>query len=127
MQDLSAPYVTAAIGVLLALMIAGWGWETTGGLLRSVSIEHTQAKMNDGTCVFTADFVLRDLRSRFAFARHQQEIRDALVGLMRTKSRYMVETPAARQGLAVQMRNLANYTVDRRIADAVSLPEFDIF
>ncbi len=128
LRNLPAPYVTAALGLLAIVMAAGWGYEAGGAdALRTARLERTRARMVDGTCLFTTAFRLHGVASRLVFARHQQEIRDAIVGLMRTKSRYMVQTEAARQGLAVQVRNLANYTVDGAIADGVSFPEFAVY
>jgi hypothetical protein len=112
--------------VLLVVIAVGfWGYGGPTGP-RTATLRHTRAKLADGnSCVFTADFELHSLWNQWAFARNRLDIRAALVSLVHTKSRYMVENPTARESLSWQMVQVVNQVTDRPIADRVDLPEFD--
>ena len=126
-QDrIQAPIVTALVIGLVVIAVAFWG---NGGPTgpRTATLRHTRAKLSDGrSCVFTADFELNSLWSQWAFARNRMDIREALVDLVHTKSRYMVDSPTARESLSWQMVQVVNDVMDRPIADHVDLPQFDI-
>ena len=65
---------------------------------RVAHIGRTRAALNDGLCTFAARSRLRP-DAHWAFERRQGEVRQALVAILRTKSRYMVSNPTAREAL----------------------------
>jgi hypothetical protein len=124
-----APVVTAAIVGLVVLALVFWGYGSGGPSgVHTASFRHTRAKLADGnTCVFTADIQLDNTFSQWTFARNRLDIRSALVSLVGTKSRYMVETEVEREALSEQMADEVNRIVDKKIATRVALPEFELF
>lgn len=123
---IQAPIVTALVIGLVVIAVAFWG---NGGPTgpRTATLRHTRAKLADGrSCTFTADFELNSLWSQWAFARNRMDIREALVGLVHTKSPYMVDSPTARASLSSQMVQVVNHVAERPIADHVDLPQFEI-
>ena len=60
------------------------------------------------------------LGGEWAFERRQTEVRQALVAILRTKSRYMVSNPTAREALRRQMLREVNRVMD----DAAFADEF---
>jgi len=120
-----APIVTALVIALVVVAVAFWGYGGPTGP-RTATLRRTRAKLADGnSCTFTADFELHSLWNQWAFARNRLDIRAALVDLVHTKSRYMIDTPTARESLTWQMVQVVNQVVDRHIADRVDLPQFD--
>lgn len=124
-ERIQAPIVTALVIALVVMAVAFWGYGGPTGP-RTATLRHTRAKLADGnSCVFTADFELHSLWNQWAFARNRLDIRSALVDLVHTKSRYMVDSPTARESLSWQMVQVVNQVVERPIADRVDLPQFD--
>lgn len=125
-ERIQAPIVTALVIGLVVIAVAFWG---NGGPTgpHTATLRHTRAKLADGnSCVFTADFELHSVWNQWAFARNRLDIRAALVDLVHTKSRYMVDSPTARASLSSQMVQVVNNVVERPIADRADLPQFDI-
>jgi flagellar basal body-associated protein FliL len=83
-----------------------------------------QARLNDASCVFSADVTLRTRADSWAFERRQVEVRAALVDLLRTKSRYMVSSPVAREALRTQMLREVNRVMDEPAASELRFTEF---
>ena len=128
MRRLSVPRFVVATVLSLLLAIAGfWGYQTaqTQGL-DVARLSQTKAKMHDTTCVFVADFHLASALGQGLFAVHKEGIRAELIRVLRTKSKYMVESPSARKGLQLQMANVANRLAGRRIADKVTFDRFTL-
>jgi hypothetical protein len=119
---LQAPIVTAALLVLAAIAVLSWG--RGAGAPEVAHVPRTRANLYDGACVFAADVELRGRLGGFTFGRHDLEIRDALVDLLRTKPAYMVRTPIARESLRVQMLDTVNRVAGRAIATRLRLTEF---
>jgi hypothetical protein len=129
LRRIPAPVATTALLLLLATMIAFWGRGPGSGPanLRTATIRNMRARLADGACVFTAAIQLRSLWDQWAFSRNRLEVRAAFARLLRTKSRYMVKTPVARQALRAQMAWEVNRVASRQIAERVDLPEFEVF
>jgi flagellar basal body-associated protein FliL len=51
-------------------------------------------------------------------------VRQALVAILRTKSRYMVSNPTAREALRRQMVREVNRVLDEPVADELEFTEF---
>jgi hypothetical protein len=124
-----APIVTAAVIALVLGALLFWGYGSGGPTgARTATFRHAHAKLADGnSCVFTADFELRSTWNQWTFARNRLDIRSALVSLVGSKSRYMVETPVEREALGSQMVDAVNRVAEREIAERVELPEFEFF
>jgi len=122
---LQAPIVTALLLVLAAIAVVSWGRRPGADGGRELGhVPRTRAKLYDGACVFAADVELQGRFGSFTFGRHDLEIRDALVDLLRTKPTYMVRTPMERESLRVQMLDTVNRVAGRPIAAALRLTEF---
>lgn len=124
---LRLPGLVPATVVALILGIGGfWGYEAGVIDVRTARLVKTRARMHDGMCVFTAAFHLKSPTDQATFALHQNEIRGEIVDAMRVKSRYMVQSPSAQKGLAVQFSNVVNRVTGRRIAANVTFDEFEL-
>ena len=121
------PSVLAAVLVLVVSVVAFWSYRTgMFGRLDTARLSKTKAKMHDATCTFVADFKLQSVTDQGAFAVHSEKIRREIVVAMRTKSKYMVETPQGQKGLRLQFANLANRIAGKRIATAVTFEQFTL-
>lgn len=119
------PLIAASVVALVVTIVGFWGYAThADSALRIAHIMHARAPMNDGTCTFSAAVTLRPDADQWAFERHQGEMRQALVAVLRTKSRYMVSTPTAREALRSQMLREVNRVMDRPVADELRFTEF---
>ena len=118
-------FVLGTVLVLVTAVIGFWGKriDVPNGFT-TARLSQTKAKMYDATCTFTADFHLDSPFHMGTFAYHSEAIRVEIVETMRTKSRYMVESPTARKGLQLQMANVANRVSGRRIATGVTFAQF---
>lgn len=119
------PLLTAAIATLLFTIIGFWGYVATDPAgLRIAHIARTRARLNDAVCVFSADVMLRSRVHQWTFERRQLQVRAALVDVLRTKSRYMVSTPVAREALRSQMLRAVNRVMEEPVADELRFTEF---
>ena len=119
------PLIAASVVALVVTIVGFWGYAShDDSALRIAHIMHARAPMNDGTCTFSAAVTLRPDADQWAFERHQGEMRQALVAVLRTKSRYMVSTPTAREALRSQMLREVNRVMDRPVADELRFTEF---
>ena len=121
----SAPGVTAAVLVLIALAFAFWRSDARP-TTHVARLDNVQAKLNDGECEFTADVELTGRWGRFAFGMRESTVRSTLVALLRTKSRYMVRTRTARESLRHEMLAAVNGVLGPGRATAVRLAKFEI-
>jgi hypothetical protein len=112
--------------VILLLTIVGfWGYAThDASASRIAHIARTRAVLNDATCTFAASVRLLPAADQWAFERRQGEVREALVSILRTKSRYMVSNPTAREALRRQMLRAVNQVMDEPFADEFRFTEF---
>jgi len=121
----SAPGVTAAVLLLLAIAILFWRSEPRPS--RHVArLANVQAKLDDGTCEFTADVELSDAWGRLAFGMRESAVRSTLAAVVRSKSRYMVGTSTAREALRHEMLAAVNGVIGSGRATAVRLPKFEL-
>lgn len=90
---------------------------------RVAEIGRTRAVLNDGLCTFAATVTLRPDAHR-TFARREREVRQALVAVLRTKSRYMVNSPTAREALRRQMLREVNRVLAEPVAEELRFTEF---
>jgi hypothetical protein len=119
------PSMTVSILVLLLTIVGFWGYATRdAGTHRVAHIPRTRAVLNDATCTFAAAVTLLPEADEWAFARRQPEVRQALVALLRTKSRYMVSNATAREALRIQMLREVNRVMARPFAEHLRLTEF---
>jgi flagellar basal body-associated protein FliL len=128
MQQRRVPPLVAASIVTLVLTIVGfWGWASHDARASRIAhITRTQASLNDGSCTFAAAVTLRPDADARALERRQGELRDALVALLRPKSRYMVSNPTAREALRLQMLREVNRVIGEPVADELRFTEFDL-
>ncbi len=123
----SAPGVTAALLVLIAIIVGFWRYDARGSASSHVArLAKVQAPLYDGACEFSADIVLSDRWGRLVFGLRENSVRTALVGLMRTKSRYMVGTSTAREALRFEMLSSVNRVIGSGRATAVRLVQFEL-
>jgi hypothetical protein len=119
------PSIWAGIVILLVTIIAFWGYATRdANAARIAHISRTRAVLNDATCTFAASVRLLPAANQWAFERRQAEVREALVAILRTKSRYMVSNPTAREALRSQMLRAVNRVMDEPFADEFRFTEF---
>jgi len=119
------PLIAASIVTLLLTIVGFWGYAThDGGSSHVAHIARTRATLNDGLCTFAAAVTLRPHADQWAFERRQGEVREALVAVLRTKSRYMVSNPTAREALRRQMLREVNRVMDEPVADEFRFTEF---
>ncbi len=119
------PLIAASIVTLVLTIVGFWGYATHDARASRIAhIGRTRAVMNDGTCTFAAAVTLLPQADQWAFERRQGEVREALVALLRTKSRYMVSNPTAREALRVQMLREVNRIMATPIADELRFTEF---
>ena len=112
--------------VLLAMTLVGaWAYTTAGAEgPRVAQLARTRATLNDGLCAFSVAVHVHDAAVARTIDRRQSEIRGTLVALLRTKSRYMVSNPTAREALRVQMLREVNRVMEFDAADEVRITEF---
>lgn len=119
------PLVAASIVTLVLTIVGFWGWASHDARASRIAhITRTQASLNDGGVTFAAAVTLHPDADPRAFERRQAEIRDALVALLRTKSRYMVSNPTAREALRLQMLREVNRVMAEPVADEIRFTEF---
>jgi hypothetical protein len=119
------PLIAASVVTLILTIVGFWGYAThDASASRIAHITRTQATLNDGTCTFAAAVTLRPHADSWTFERRQGEVRDALVALLRTKSRYMVSNPTAREALRIQMLREVNRVMAEPVADELHFTEF---
>ena len=123
-RDLPAPYVTALLLCLLVLAVVTWSRGGGGQGTNVAKVSRTRAKLYDGQCVFAADVELRSGWGQLAFARHYLDVRDAMVDVLRTKSRYMVSSGAARESLRWQLVAAVNGVIGDGRATRLQFTEF---
>lgn len=123
------PIAWSAIALLIAVTLAYWGQRTPAGAPGEnvARVSRTRAPLFDGGCVFSADVQLSGRLSSLAFDRNYLDIKKALVALMRTKSRYMVSSPMARESLRMQMVAEVNRVAGRPIARELQFSQFVVF
>jgi flagellar basal body-associated protein FliL len=126
MEQRKIPPLIAASVVTLVLTIVGfWGYATHDARASRIAhIGRTRATLNDGACTFAAALTLTPQADQWAFERRQGDVRQALIALLRTKSRYMVSNPTAREALRVQMLREVNRVMDEPIAHELRFTEF---
>jgi flagellar basal body-associated protein FliL len=120
------PLITTAVLAMLLVIVGFWGYAVGDAkAVRIARIERTHARLNDAEdLTFAARVTLHRRFDQWAFQRHEGEIRQALVSLLRTKSRYMVSNPVAREALTVQMLREVNRVLNEPVADELELTEF---
>ena len=120
------PLIAASVVTMLFTIVGFWGYATHGDgrTSRIAHIARTRAALNDGLCTFAAAVTLRPHADQWAFERRQGEVREALVAVLRTKSRYMVSNPTAREALRRQMLREVNRVMDEPVADEFRFTEF---
>ncbi|MGH7893443.1 MAG: flagellar basal body-associated FliL family protein [Candidatus Binatia bacterium] len=117
------PLIAASVVVLVVTIVGFWGYVATSpGAIAHIS--RMQARLNDASCVFSADVMLRSRADEWEFQRKQVEVRAALVDLLRTKSRYMVSSAVAREALRRQMVREVNRVMDEPAASELQFTEF---
>ena len=118
------PLIAASVMTLILTIVGFWGYaakDASGS--RIAHIGRTRAALNDGLCTFAAAVTLKQ-DGHSAFERRQGEVRRALVAVLRTKSRYMVSNPTAREALRRQMVREVNRVLDEPVADELEFTEF---
>lgn len=119
------PLIAASLVTLVLTLVGFWGYAThDASASRIAHIMRARATLNDGTCMFSAAVTLRPQADQWAFERRQGELREALVAILRTKSRYMVSNPTAREALRLQMLREVNRVMAEPIADELRFTEF---
>lgn len=122
----SAPGVTAAVVVLVALAVVFWRTDSRPSS-PVARLTNLQATLRDGVeCRFSADVVLTGRWARLAFGFRESAIRGALADVVRTKSRYMVSSGPARESLRTEMVGAVNRLIGPGRASSVRLPEFEL-
>jgi hypothetical protein len=116
--------MVASIVVLLLTIVGFWGYTRRDAGQRIAHITRTRAVLNDAACTFAAAVTLLPDADEWAFERHQPEVRQALVALLKTKSRYMVSNPTAREALRIQMLREVNRVMARPTAEHLKFTEF---
>ncbi|MFN8544045.1 MAG: flagellar basal body-associated FliL family protein [Candidatus Binatia bacterium] len=117
-----------ALVILLAFVAVGfWGYVATTGPYPVGKVERTRVKLSDGVVQFSANVELTGQIGQVEFNRHRLEIRDAFVNLLRSKSSYMIDNPVSREALQYQLMREVNRVASRRIARAITFPEFNVF
>lgn len=119
------PLIAASMVVLMLTIVGFWGYATHDA--RAARVAHlgrVQVAMNDGLCTFNAAVTLRPDADTWAFERRQPILREALVAILRTKSRYMVSNPTAREALRRQMLREVNRVMAEPVADELRFTEF---
>jgi flagellar basal body-associated protein FliL len=124
-QSRLPPLITASVIALVLTIVGFWGYAThDAGASRIANIGRTHAVLNDGTCTFAAAVTLRPDADAWRFERRQDEVRAALVMILRSKSRYMVSNPTAREALRMQMLREVNRVMAEPVADELRFTEF---
>jgi hypothetical protein len=119
-----SPMLAASVMTLVLTIVGFWGYATQDARgARVAHIGRTLAPLNDGLCTFSATVTLKP-EWQSAFERKQGEVRQALVAILRTKSRYMVSNPTAREALRRQMVREVNRVLDEPVADEIEFTEF---
>lgn len=117
--------IVLSILLLLLTIVGFWGYvRRDADAQRIAHIMRTRAVLNDATCTFAAAVTLLPDADEWAFERHQPEVRQALVALLKTKSRYMVSNPTAREALRIQMLREVNRVMARPTAEHLKFTEF---
>lgn len=124
------PIAWSAIALVVVVALAYWGQRPAApgpGGEHVARLSRTRAPLHDGGCIFAADVELSGRWGDLSFNRNYLDIKKALVALMRTKSRYMVSTPMARESLRMQMVAEVNRVAGRPIARELRFSQFVIF
>lgn len=122
--DLPAPYVTALLAALVLVALIAWARGIGGDNASVAKVPRTRARLFDGQCIFAADIELASVWGRVAFASRYPQVRNALIDVLRTKSRYMVNTTTAREALRGQMRAAVNRVIGDGCAKRFEFTEF---
>jgi hypothetical protein len=116
--------LAASVMTLVLTIVGFWGYATQDARGRASRTSAARGpRLNDGLCTFSATLTLKP-ESHWAFERRQSEVRQALVAILRTKSRYMVSNPTAREALRRQMVREVNRVLDEPVADELEFTEF---
>jgi hypothetical protein len=119
------PLIAASVVTLILTIVGFWGYAThDASAARVATIGRTRATLNDGLCTFAAAVTLSPEADAWKFERRQGEVREALVAVLRTKSRYMVSNPTAREALRRQMLREVNRVLAEPVADELRFTEF---
>jgi len=119
------PLIAVSVMVLMLTIVGFWGYTTEeAGAARVAHLGRVNVTLNDGVCTFNAAVTLRPEANAWAFERRQPAMRDALAAILRTKSRYMVSNPTAREALRRQMLREVNRLMAEPVADEVRFTEF---
>lgn len=119
------PLIAASVVTLILTIVVFWGQAAhDANASRVATIARTRATLNDGLCTFAAAVTLRPDADAWKFERREGQVRDALVAVLRTKSRYMVSNPTAREALRRQMLREVNRVLDAPVADELRFTEF---
>src|SRR5262249_33101585 len=127
LRSLPAPILTASILVLLAIGIGFWGRSSAGSSTSQVAqIARTKARLaDDAGCEVAARVRPAERWGGLAVALREGAVRNALVTLLRSKSRYMVATNPAREALRVQMLAAVNGVIGSGRATDLQITEFE--
>jgi len=119
-----SPMLAVSVMTLVLTIVGFWGYATQDARgARVAHIGRTRAALNDGLCTFAATVTLKP-DAQWAFENRQAEVRQALIALLRTKSRYMVSNPTAREALRRQMVREVNRVLAEPVADEINFTEF---
>jgi hypothetical protein len=122
----SAPGVSAIVLLLLGTMVLFWRPDRHR-VREVVKLVSLQARLNDGVhCEFSADIELASRWGRVAFGMRENTVRSMLIGIVRSKSRYMVNNTTSRESLRHEMLVAVNGLIGAGNATAVSLPQFEL-
>ena len=113
-----------ALAVVLTIVGAAGCATQAAGAGHVAYIPRTRVELNDATCTFTTAVTLRAGADPAAFEVRQAEVRNALVAILRTKSRYMVSSATAREAVRRQMLREVNRVLDGPVADELQFTEF---
>ena len=126
-RRLPAPLLTTSLLFLGSLAVVFWGRTTqVAGAPSMATIPRTHATLADGECEFAAEVELVDRWSGFAFSRHENAVREKLIDLLHSKSRYMVSTTTAREALRYQMVSAVNGVIGAGRATEIRFTEFEL-
>jgi hypothetical protein len=122
----SARGVVVVVVLLLGTMVAFWRPDRHQ-VRQVVKLASLQARLNDGVhCEFSADIELASRWGRVAFGMRENTVRSMLIGIVRSKSGYMVSTSTARESLRHEMLAAVNGLIGDGNATAVRLPQFEL-
>jgi flagellar basal body-associated protein FliL len=126
MAQSKIPPLIVGLAVVLVIAVVGVAGRGThdANATRIAHISRTRAVLNDGSVTFAAAVTLSPNADAWKFDRKQDEMRQALIAILRTKSRYMVSNPTAREALRRQMLREVNRVMAAPAADEIRFTEF---